>query len=66
MKHQIRKSDSGDYFYLLEIDDDNNETFVADNKSLSELKKHDSITGKQVEVIDEAKTRGTVEPPKED
>jgi len=63
MKYQIRQSDDKSFYYLLEIDADNNEKFIADNKNLAELKKHDAIKGKKVDVVGEAEVRGTVPAP---
>ena len=64
MKYEIRKSDDGTFYYLLKIDADNNETLIAEDKSLAALKNHKDISGKTVNVVAEADVRGTVEPPK--
>lgn len=66
MRHQIRQSDDETFYYLLAIDDENNEKVLAENPDLKELQKHEDIAGKKVEVVKEADTRGTVEPPKQD
>lgn len=58
MAFEIRRSDDKKFYYLLDIDDEGNEKFIADSKDLAELKKHESIKGATVKVVDEADTRG--------
>lgn len=62
MRHEIRKSDDGTFYYLLEIDASNNEMVLAQNESLAELKKHEALKGKPVDVVNEIDTRDTITP----
>lgn len=60
MKHQIRKSDDGSFYYLLSIDSEGNEAVLIESSDLNEVKNHKDIKGKEVEVVDEKDTRGSV------
>lgn len=61
MRYEIRQSANGKFYYLLEIDKDNNEKLIADSTNLDELKNHSKVSGKSVDVVKEADIRGTVQ-----
>ena len=64
-RYEIRNSDTQDIYILLKIDAENNETLIEQSSDLKELQNHKEVAGKKVPVVDEADTRGTVEPPKQ-
>lgn len=66
MKHEIRQSDNKKFYYLLSIDDENNQTVLAQSEDLKELQSHKSVKGKNLKPIPEAETRGIIKPPVED
>lgn len=63
VRYEIRKSDSQDIYILLSIDEQNNETLLKQSDNLKELQSMQK--GKDAKVVNEADTRGTIQPPKQ-
>jgi hypothetical protein len=59
---QIRKSDTQDFYYALEIDSDNNQKVLGENPDLDVLKKELGLND-SIEVVNEEDTRGLIHPP---
>lgn len=63
MRHEIRQSEDKSFYYLLSIDDEGNETVLAENSSLSEVQAHPAIEGQSLRPVAEEDTRDVfVEP----
>lgn len=60
MKHKLIQSDDQSFYYLVAIDEENNETVLGQNTDLDKLRKEFPEAAK-LKVVSEHETRGTVE-----
>ena len=71
MKYEIRESDPNakdewqqntHFYYLLEIDEENNQKVLLEDKDLDVVLAHEALKGKILNPIPEVETRGKIIP----
>lgn len=60
MSYQIRQSDDKSFYYLLEIDENNNQTVLLQDEDLEKVRAHEAVKGLDLQPVPEHETRGII------
>lgn len=57
---QLRESSNKDFYYLLEIDENNNQKLLLEAETVSQIINDPRCTDKKLKAVPEKETRGTI------